>query len=201
MLGPLILDLDGVLRQWDPLIVATAERDHKLPAGALANAAFGDPARLYRAVTGVITDAQWRVEIARELTEDFGAVGTAAVTQWSEPAGAVTVEVLEIVRRERRRRTVAIFSNATSRLGRDLKRLRLLGEVDLVFNSSELGVAKPDPEAFSKVLLQLGAAAQECTFVDDTLANVEAAECLEFAVHHYQTAQALAQFLGTDTRT
>jgi hypothetical protein len=36
--GPLILDLDGVLRLWDPAIIAGAEASHGLPAGTLADA-------------------------------------------------------------------------------------------------------------------------------------------------------------------
>ena len=40
---------------------------------------------------------------------------------------------------------MALLSDATDRLPRDLQRLGPDGELDAVFNSSELGLAKPDP--------------------------------------------------------
>ena len=41
--GPLVLDLDGVLRLWDPAIIAGAERDTWLPVGSLERAVCGTP--------------------------------------------------------------------------------------------------------------------------------------------------------------
>jgi putative hydrolase of the HAD superfamily len=194
--GPLILDLDGVLRRWDPAIVTDAEADHGLPAGALARAAFGDPTRLMQAVTGRLTDAQWRRAIADELAAAYGDAGRDAVAQWSVPAGAVHTEVLALVRRERARRTVAILSNATDRLDDDLLRLGLHGEVDVVFNSAVLGHAKPGHRVFREVCARLDAAPGDCAFVDDSLQNVTAAVEVGLAGHHFTTVDGLRAFLG-----
>lgn len=199
MPGPLVLDLDGVLRLWDPAIIADAERDTGLPVGSLERAVFGNVVRLNRAVTGAITDEQWRQEISMELEASCGPGAREAVEQWSGPAGHVDYEVLAIVRRERSRRTVALFSNATTRLGSDLIRLGLTGEIDVVFNSSSLGVAKPSPGAFAAVLVGLGAAPGECLFVDDTVANTQSAARLGFRAHHYTGAPALEEFIASET--
>lgn len=133
-------------------------------AGSLAGAAFGHSQRLHDAITGVITDERWREQISAELEAVHGPGARNAVAQWSAPAGRVNQEVLNIVRRERKRRTVGLFSNATTRLESDLARLGLADEVDAVFNSSSIGVAKPAEEAFAAVAVQFGTAASRRLF-------------------------------------
>ena len=199
MLEPLVVDLDGVLRIWDPAITAEAEAAYGLPAGHLARSAFGDRDRLERAITGTITDEEWREEIARELEASHGSAGRLAVRQWSTPVGRTDERVLAILRRERRRRRIALFSNATSRLDADLEALGLLKEVDVVFNSSSLGLAKPSVEAFEAVADALGAAPADCLFVDDTRDNVLGAKLAGFQVHHYLDADGLDRFLTSRT--
>ncbi len=75
----LVVDLDGVLRIWDPQIVASAERRAGLPPGALDRAAFADPATLRTVVTGGISDAQWRAGIAARLVAVHGEAAAGAV--------------------------------------------------------------------------------------------------------------------------
>ena len=47
---------------------------------------------------------------------------------------------------------VGLATNATDRLDADLARLGLVGEVDVVVNSSAIGVHKPAPEFFERGL-------------------------------------------------
>jgi len=196
VLGPLIFDLDGVLRLWDPSIIADAEADNGLPAGALAAAAFRDAARLQLAVTGRLTDARWRQAIADELAASHGDAARRAVAQWSESAGAVQAEVLELVRQQRASRVVAILSNATTRLDDDLRRLGLDAEVDVVFNTSDLGRAKPDHRVFLEVCERLNAAPGTCALIDDSARNVAAAGEVGLAGHHFTTVEDLRGFLS-----
>jgi len=51
VLAVVVVDLDGVLRRWDPGVLAGAEAAFGLPAGALGEVAFA-PALLSAAVTG-----------------------------------------------------------------------------------------------------------------------------------------------------
>ncbi|MBR1668446.1 MAG: HAD-IA family hydrolase [Bacteroidaceae bacterium] len=51
---------------------------------------------------------------------------------------------------------------------------------DHVFLSQEMHLAKPNDEIFLEVLRQIGAKAEECLFIDDSTANVEAASALGF---------------------
>lgn len=57
--------------------------------------------------------------------------------------------------------------------------------MDRAFYSCEMGVAKPDPAYFRHILDALGLDAEETGFVDDSLANVEAARSVGIrSVHH-----------------
>lgn len=199
MLEPLILDLDGVLRIWDPAIIIDAERENGLPAGSLATAAFSHSQRLHDAITGAISDERWREQISAELEALYGPGARNAVAQWSVPAGRVNQQVLNIVRRERKRRTIALFSNATTRLESDLARLGLAHEIDVVFNTSAIGVAKPSEKAFAAVAAELGTVVSRCLFVDDTLINIQSAERLGYKIHHFTGAVELDEFFTSQT--
>ena len=83
-----MIDFDGVLRVWDAAIISDAEAAHGLPAGRLRKAVFDDVARLHRAVTGEITDDEWREQIALELEASFGPGGRRAVAQIPTPPSA-----------------------------------------------------------------------------------------------------------------
>jgi putative hydrolase of the HAD superfamily len=191
--APLIIDLDGVLRRWEPL--DDVEARHGLPRGALLAAAF-EPDLLDRVTTGAIDDDRWRADVTTALVAAHGPAAERAVVEWSASSGAVEPVVLDVVRRYRRSAPVVALTNATSRLPRDLARLGLDRELDRVFSSHELGVAKPDPRVFALVCEQLGRAPGECLFVDDTAGHVAAAREAGLRAHHYRTPADLAAFLG-----
>jgi len=197
LLRAVVVDLDGVLRRWDPAVIADAEAAHGLPVGALAAAAF-DPELLSVAMTGQISDGQWRDQVAGELAGRFGrAAAAGAVSRWSASAGEVDEEVLAVVRGLRGRCRVALLSNATTRLRADLDRLGLTGVLDEVFSSAELGLAKPDADVFRVVCARLGVAPSECGFVDDTAGHVRAAEAVGLVGHRYVSPAGLVGFLTT----
>lgn len=172
-----------------------------MPPGSIAAAAFGEASSVRSVITGRITDKQWRADIAvrlEALCGDSADVAEAAVAQWSEPAGAVDLEVLEVVRSVRRKGwRVGLLTNATDRLNTDLERLGLLEALDVVVNSCELGVAKPDPEVFRLACRLMGAAPDDCVFVDDRLQNVDAARDVGLEAHLFTGAEAMVATLET----
>jgi putative hydrolase of the HAD superfamily len=192
---PLIVDLDGVLRRWEP--VGPIEARYGLPDGALFATAFS-PALLTPVITGAVDDERWRADVSAALVAAHGPAAAAAVARWSESSGAVDQDVLDLVRRHRRRAPVVALTNATSRLPHDLARLGLDRELDRVFSSHELGVAKPDPRVFALVCAQLGAEPAGCLFVDDTAGHVAAAAAAGLRAHHFRTPAGLARFLAQD---
>jgi putative hydrolase of the HAD superfamily len=104
----------------------------------------------------------------------------------------VDPEVLALLRRVRGAgHPVGLLTNATSRLAYELEVLALTDEVDVVCNSWELGVAKPEAEAFIRAAARIGVPPQDCFFTDDRLENVAAAGQAGLAAHHFTAATAL----------
>ena len=123
-------------------------------------------------VTGKITDEEWRAEVLRRI----GQSGAAAVAAWSASSGEVNDAVLALVR-EVRNRTRGSASSPTGRrrLAADLDRLGIADEFDVIFNSCELGVAKPDLAIYEMVCAKLGSEPSSVFFVDDSPGHVDAA--------------------------
>ena len=135
------------------------------------------------------------VGIATRLVAVHGEAVAGAGAAWSAPCGEVDRRVLAVLREQRRSRPVALLSNATDRLPRDLQRLGLDDEFDAVFNSSELGLAKPDPEVFVTVCSALGLPPDRCVFVDDQQVDVDAAARVGLRAHLYSGPGELAVVL------
>jgi putative hydrolase of the HAD superfamily len=154
---------------------------------------------VHEAVTGRITDEQWRDDVERRLADTCGASAPCVVAEWSRSAGAVDAHVLAVLRSARKDGWhVSLLTNATTRLRDDLARLGLLDELDAVLNSSELGVCKPDPRAFEAACRHLGADPQDCVFVDDGPWNVAAAAAAGMDAHLHRDAHSLAELLGVN---
>lgn len=194
-----LCDIFGVLRHWpaDDEI----EQAHGLPAGALAAAAFA-PARVHPAITGEITDEQWRSAVAADLATTCGSKerARAAVAAWSELVPIVDLELVALLTQVRTVASVALVSNGTTRLEQDLARQGLDAVADTVVNTARIGVAKPDPRVYRIAAERLGATADRCLFVDGTAANVTAARDAGMTALHYrqldELRMALAPLLG-----
>jgi putative hydrolase of the HAD superfamily len=190
-----LCDIDGVLRHWPA--ADAVERAHKLPAGALAAAAFA-PARLHPAITGAITDEQWRSAVAADLARTCGSTDQAhaAVTAWSELVPLVDHDVVALLTQARTCASVALVSNATTRLERDLARQGLADLADTVVNTSRIGAAKPDPRVYRIAADRVGAPLHRCLFIDDTPANVAAAREVGMTALHYRQIEDLRDALS-----
>jgi putative hydrolase of the HAD superfamily len=178
-LGAVLCDVDGVVRHWDREATAALELEYGLSTGTISVTAFA-PDLLASAVTGRISDEEWRAEVAQRLTSRCGSSSQASdiVERWSGPIGRVDDDVLELLRRARRVVPVALVSNATTRLERDLRLLGVTDVIPHVVNSARIGAAKPEPAIYLAAAGQVGQAPSRCLFVDDIPANVHAAEAL-----------------------
>lgn len=72
---------------------------------------------------------------------------------------------------------------------------------DAVYASHRLGVAKPSPEFWVRILAAEGRRASEAVFVDDLEANVEAARTLGLGAHRFTSAEALRAELSFEPCT
>ncbi|MFJ2738455.1 HAD family hydrolase [Streptomyces sp. NPDC087440] len=183
-----LLDFDGVLNLWDPDGMSALDRARGLPEGTLARAAF-EAELLEAAVTGRLTDEEWRARVALALTPTCGSAdrARALVAAWSGLSGRIDTELLDLVAALRAAGVpVALVSNATTRLESYLEAKGLAASFDAVLNTSRLGIAKPDPRVYAEAARLVATPPDRCLFVDDTRANVTAAREAGLTGHHYR---------------
>jgi putative hydrolase of the HAD superfamily len=65
-----------------------------------------------------------------------------------------------------------------------------------VFVSSDLGVRKPEPEAFAKVATAIGVPLSRILFFDDTKENVESARAIGMQAIHVKSVQGIAEIIA-----
>jgi len=63
---------------------------------------------------------------------------------------------------------------------------------DDIVLSGEVRLVKPDPRIFTAFLERIGRSAPDCLFIDDSTANLEAANRLGFHTLHFQSPEQLA---------
>jgi putative hydrolase of the HAD superfamily len=193
----LILDLDGVIRHWDGEALEAAAMALGMERGVLFEVAF-DEALMQQSMTGVITAETWQDEICRRVADRAGIDAAAVAALWDDQRWAsIDEEVLAVVQAVRDRGyRVALFSNATTRLERDLERLGVSERFDVVVNSARLGLAKPDPEAFAAAAERVGVDPRRCVFVDDRSDNVDGARTAGMRAEVYAGVDALRELLA-----
>ena len=90
------------------------------------------------------------------------------------------------------------LSNYTRETFRDTReRFDFFRLLDGIVVSGEEGVMKPDPEIYQRLLARFGLESGSTLFIDDNLANIEAARALGFATYHFDHAEGLAGRLAT----
>ncbi|GAB1642621.1 HAD family hydrolase [Krasilnikovia sp. MM14-A1259] len=191
----LLIDLDGVLRRWDPAVPAAVEEKYGLAAGTLMGTAFTWDL-LRPAVAGELTDAEWMDAIATRLPLP-AADAAAAVAQWQTYRGEVDPDVLAFIREARAAgRPVGIATNATDRLRDDLAALGLADEVDAVVSSWELRIHKPAPEFFARATDAVGLEPQWVLFVDDDDRVVRGARAAKLLAYRWTGPEGVGYLRG-----
>ncbi len=190
-----MFDLDGVIRHWDDEALDAIEIECGLPPRFILETGFASdlgPA----CMTGRLTYRDWMDEIRRRVLDRFGDSARPALDAWERNVGTVDPIAVELLRRVRSQVTVALLSNGTTRLRRDLHVLGLDAEFDQIFNTAELGVAKPAPEVFTMVCGRLGVDADATAFVDDMEENVMGARTAGLTAHVHVDVSSTADFLA-----
>lgn len=187
----IITDLDGVIRHFPIERDQAIELRFNLPEGTLSRIAF-EPVLLEKVITGTIRDESWRVEIQKNLSQEFpNAKAAAAVLEWSNYHGYIDHQVISYLKSLFQSAPLVLLTNATSRLNADLISGGIHDKFKVIFNSSELGMIKPDPRLFQHVCDFLNVSPKEALFIDDSKTNVRAAAKLGFKSIHFTTLAAL----------
>jgi putative hydrolase of the HAD superfamily len=111
----------------------------------------------------------------------------------------IDAEVVKLIEELKGRYRTALLSNAIRPFLRqilakhDLERL-----FDAILISAEEGIAKPDPAFFQRMIDKLGVPAQECFFIDDNIANVEAARAAGMRAMLFEGAESVRRELAAN---
>ncbi len=194
--GPVavIFDLDGVVRDWNDDDMYQLEESFGLPPGTILGIGFGEELGPL-ATTGRLSYREWMDEIRSRVVASFGSEVVPALDRWEANIGVVDLPMLSVLRQVRRQCTAAVLSNGTTRLRRDLHALDLIDEFDLIFNTAEIGVAKPDPAVFHHVLRVMELDVTQALFVDDLPENVAAARSVGLIAHVHTGVASTVEFL------
>jgi putative hydrolase of the HAD superfamily len=119
-----------------------------------------------------------------------------AVAAWSALLPAIDTDVVALLTQTRDIASVALVSNATTRLEADLEQQGLTGLADVVVNSARVGVAKPDHGIYLIAARRVGVAPDRCLFIDDAAVNVAAARELGMSAVHYRRTKDLRDALA-----
>lgn len=185
-----LFDLDGVVRHFDADFTGDIEARHALTPGAVLETAF-EPGLLEQVTTGKITRRAWIDRVGATL----GSVS--AAEEWGSQPSAVDPEELAIsdaLRADGIR--TAILTNGTDTIPAEVAELGLTERFDAIFNSAEIGWAKPDLRAFQHVLHALELEGPEVFVTDDSAAKLAGAQELGMPTHHFTSADALRAALS-----
>jgi putative hydrolase of the HAD superfamily len=196
-LKALLVDIEGVLRIWDPGEVAAIERRYGVPEGSVEAIATA-PARLGPALTGRVTDEQWRAAVAAALVPVCGDLRRAIdlVADWGARLGRVDEQAAALVADVRRQVPVAFVVNATTRFELDLVVLGLDDAADAVVSSARTGVAQPAARSYELAAGMLGVPPQRCLYVGADPSHVAGAERVGMSGHLYDGVAGLRALLS-----
>ncbi len=111
-----------------------------------------------------------------------------------------TQRVLGLIQELRRRYVVACLTNTEVEVGQFNRDRGLYRPFDRAFLSTELGVGKPDPAVFRRVLADLRCAPHEVVFTDDNPVNTEGAKTVGMHAIHYRDFESFRRDLARRDR-
>ena len=138
-----------------------------------------------RAMVGELTIEQHWLAVGAALGVIPNELPAIKAQFWA--ADLVNHELVAYIRTLRPQYKVGLLSNAWSDLRQVMhQRFGFDGMFDELIISAEVGLAKPDPRIFHLAVERLSVRPGEAVFVDDVLANVEAARGVGIHAIHFQ---------------
>lgn len=171
-----------------------------VPLKALYRLVFDSETAL-RALVGELTIEQHWQAVGATLGIQPEALPAVKAQFWS--SDLVNHELVDYIRTLRPKYKVGLLSNAWDDLRQVMQeRFGFDGLFDELIISAEVGLAKPDARIFHLAVERLGVQPDEAVFVDDVLANVEAARGVGLnAIHYRDNNQLFAELEALNAQT
>jgi HAD superfamily hydrolase (TIGR01509 family) len=180
-----VFDIGNVLVRWNPR--------------NLFRKTFDDEARMERflsvalsmdfvALTDIVADFSKAVAERARAFPEFARELHLFDERWVETIGGPIEENVALLRRLKAagRPVYALSNFASVKFAVARRMFDFLNEFDTAVISGHVGVVKPDPRIFEILFERVGRRPSELLFVDDSAANVRAAEALGMAAIHFR---------------
>jgi putative hydrolase of the HAD superfamily len=174
-----LFDFGGVILSSPFEAFTRYEADHGLAAGFIRslNAAHPDQNAWAYLERGEITFDEFCTRFEAEARAAGGALDAREVMMLLE--GSVRPEMVEAVRRCRRRLKTALLTNNWIRAEGGLHTADPVLELfDVIIESSRIGMRKPDPRFYELACRELGIEPTEAVFLDDLGINLKPARAI-----------------------
>lgn len=136
---------------------------------------------------GRVGEREVHEQVAVRLGLDASARDAFMADLWTEYLGTPNEELIAYVRGLRGRCRLGILSNSFVGAREREETAYRFGElVERIVYSHEIGIEKPDPRVFDAACAALDVRPQDCLFVDDVAANVEAAGAAGMQGHLFE---------------
>jgi epoxide hydrolase-like predicted phosphatase len=192
MIRAIVFDIGGVLlRTEDRTFRQELANKYSLQASALESLVFDSKAASASTIGQVSEAAVWR-NVAKNLAISPQALEKFKISFWA--GDQLDRDLIMFLKAIRPKYTTALLSNAWKGARAQLAEKCGIKEgetVDHILISSELGVAKPDPQIYEILAETVNCQFNEIIFVDDFIENIIAAKDLGIWAIHYQPGEKL----------
>ena len=186
MIEAIFFDFGGVVSRLDRDEIRRLEQSYGLQPGDLISSVYAIP-EWRDAETGRCADDVWIEAANRTLDERAGRPVPELHEKWRSMWRQIDEDVVGLARSLGARYRVAMISNSTLRLEKDLLEPYGLHELfEAVINSARVGIAKPDVRIYHHAAERLGVDPAACVHIDDLAPNIEGAMQAGFSAVHYE---------------
>lgn len=192
-----VFDVGGVLCPSPVEEFSRVEVEHGLPAGTMGSL-FRGGSGFALVETGRLAEAEFHRRASAQIHESFGTdVDPERLKQMLRACmGPTRPEMLALVADVKRAGyQTGLLTNIFNERRTWLHGIFAAGTMDVVVDSSEVGLRKPEPAIYERLLRMLGREASEVAFVDDFPENLEPARAMGMAAILFEDAGQVRQEL------
>ena len=194
MAKTLIFDLGGVLvdLNWERVCAPLTELSKKRAADVRREVSEGSLARLL--MLGQLSSTEFHRRLCQTLGIEIEYEAFLGI--WVRLLSA-NEEIVPLVERLKENHPLVLASNTDEiHFTYSKQQFGVLNHFDQHFLSYQMGILKPDPQFFHRMLRDLGLPPTECVFIDDVNENVESARSLGITAIQFQGNQSLQTILA-----
>ena len=185
----IIFDFGGVLLNIDPQKSLNSFKQIGLRDIDLIEKEYSENGLFDRLEKGFINSQQFRIEIRKYIGADV--IDEDIDWAWNSMLLDLPYERLELLKKLKQKHRLFLLSNtniihwnAYMDMIKAVHGVCLSDFFEKDYYSHEMGLRKPDPKIYTELLSREGLLANETLFIDDILANAEAARSVGMFAHH-----------------